>query len=109
MNDAKRAPPQANTACSRGQLERIPAIRGAALKKSVVDREGCHHRADQRSPSPVRSNAGKSSSINRLAGQTRLAYASQNAGPDAGTELLPAARRRLPHGPARLRFCAHAA
>lgn len=62
------------------RLERINAFASAAFVKSVVDREGLPPESGPEIAFAGRSNAGKSSSINRLAGQTRLAYASKMPG-----------------------------
>jgi GTP-binding protein len=62
------------------RLERIPAFASAAFVKSVVDEEGLPPASGPEIAFVGRSNAGKSSSINKLVGQTKLAYASKMPG-----------------------------
>jgi GTP-binding protein len=62
------------------KIDRVPQLEGAAFVKSVVDIEGLPPVTGAEIAFAGRSNAGKSSSINKLAGQTRLAYASKMPG-----------------------------
>ncbi|MBL8309471.1 MAG: YihA family ribosome biogenesis GTP-binding protein [Burkholderiales bacterium] len=78
MSTPRPTPPRSSSTPAR--LERINAFASAAFVKSVVDREGLPPESGPEIAFAGRSNAGKSSSINRLAGQTRLAYASKMPG-----------------------------
>jgi len=89
MNDAKRAPPKRTPLAAEARLERIPQFAGATFEKSVVDREGLPSPSGPEIAFAGRSNAGKSSSINRLAGQTRLAYASKMPGRTRELNFFP--------------------
>lgn len=62
------------------RLERIPAFASAVFVKSVVDEEGLPTPSGAEISFVGRSNAGKSSSINTLVGQTKLAFASKMPG-----------------------------
>jgi GTP-binding protein len=62
------------------KIDRVPQLEGATFVKSVVDIEGLPPITGAEIAFAGRSNAGKSSSINKLAGQTRLAYASKMPG-----------------------------
>jgi GTP-binding protein len=63
-----------------GHIDRVPEFAGVEFVKSVVDIEGLPPITGGEIAFAGRSNAGKSSSINKLAGQTRLAYASKMPG-----------------------------
>ncbi len=63
-----------------GKIDRVPAFAEARFVTSVVEMEGCPPISGAEIAFAGRSNAGKSSSINKLAGQTRLAYASKMPG-----------------------------
>jgi GTP-binding protein len=63
-----------------GHIDRVPEFAGVEFIKSVVDIEGLPPITGGEIAFAGRSNAGKSSSINKLAGQTRLAYASKMPG-----------------------------
>jgi GTP-binding protein len=63
-----------------GHIDRVPEFVGVEFIKSVVDIEGLPLITGGEIAFAGRSNAGKSSSINKLAGQTRLAYASKMPG-----------------------------
>jgi GTP-binding protein len=62
------------------KIDRVPELEGTVFVKSVVDLEGLPPITGGEIAFAGRSNAGKSSSINKLAGQTRLAYASKMPG-----------------------------
>ncbi len=78
-NKKRVAATQAHTAPAH-RMERIPAFAAAQFVKSVVDEEGLPPPAGAEIAFVGRSNAGKSTSINKLAGQTKLAYASKMPG-----------------------------
>jgi GTP-binding protein len=63
-----------------GRLDHIPAFFAAQFVKSVVDEEGLPVASGAEIAFVGRSNAGKSSSINKFVGQTKLAYASKMPG-----------------------------
>jgi GTP-binding protein len=71
------APPGAPLA---DKIDRVPEFEGSVFVKSVVDMEDLPPISGGEIAFAGRSNAGKSSSINKLAGQTRLAYASKMPG-----------------------------
>jgi GTP-binding protein len=71
------------------RLERIPQFAGAVFEKSVVDAEGLPVPTGPEIAFAGRSNAGKSSSINKLAGQTRLAFASKMPGRTRELNFFP--------------------
>jgi GTP-binding protein len=62
------------------RLERIAAFAEAQFVRSVVDEEGLPPITGPEIAFVGRSNAGKSSSINKFVGQTKLAYASKMPG-----------------------------
>jgi len=74
---------------TEARIDRIPQFAGATFEKSVVDREGLPVATGPEIAFAGRSNAGKSSSINRLAGQTRLAYASKMPGRTRELNFFP--------------------
>ncbi|MGL5005043.1 MAG: ribosome biogenesis GTP-binding protein YihA/YsxC, partial [Casimicrobium sp.] len=76
---AKKPPPRSSPPAA-GHIERIPAFASASFVKSVVDYEGCPEANGAEIAFVGRSNAGKSSSINKFVGQTKLAYASKMPG-----------------------------
>lgn len=82
-------PVAARTTQPEKRIERIPQFAGATFEKSVVDREGLPVPTGPEIAFAGRSNAGKSSSINRLAGQTRLAYASKMPGRTRELNFFP--------------------
>ncbi len=61
-------------------IERITHFSGASFVKSVVEYDGCPPETGPEVAFVGRSNSGKSSTINKFAGQTRLAYASKMPG-----------------------------
>jgi GTP-binding protein len=65
---------------SPDRLERIPAFASAMFVKSVVDEVGLPAETGPEIAFVGRSNAGKSSSINKFVGQTKLAFASKLPG-----------------------------
>ena len=71
------------------RLERIPEFAGVTFDKSVVDVEGLPFVTGPEIAFAGRSNAGKSSSINKFAGQTRLAYASKMPGRTRELNFFP--------------------
>ena len=71
------------------RLERIPEFAGVSFDKSVVDVEGLPFVTGPEIAFAGRSNAGKSSSINKFAGQTRLAYASKMPGRTRELNFFP--------------------
>jgi GTP-binding protein len=74
---------------SEARLERIPQFAGAFFEKSVVDMEGLPEITGPEIAFAGRSNSGKSSSINKLAGQTRLAFASKMPGRTRELNFFP--------------------
>ena len=74
---------------AEARLERIPQFAGAVFEKSVVDIEGLPLVTGPEIAFAGRSNAGKSSSINKLAGQTRLAFASKMPGRTRELNFFP--------------------
>ncbi len=62
------------------RIERIAEFSSATFVKSVVDAEGFPEETGPEIAFVGRSNAGKSSSINKFVGQTKLAYASKMPG-----------------------------
>ena len=74
---------------AEARLERIPQFAGAVFEKSVVDVEGMPPETGPEIAFAGRSNAGKSSSINKLAGQTRLAFASKLPGRTRELNFFP--------------------
>jgi GTP-binding protein len=75
--ESRRVLPAA-TAATR--LERIAAFSDARFVRSVVDEEGLPEITGAEIAFVGRSNSGKSSSINKFVGQTKLAYASKMPG-----------------------------
>ena len=88
-----RSPPKATAPKSplpaEARLERIPQFAGAFFEKSVVDMEGLPEATGPEIAFAGRSNSGKSSSINKLAGQTRLAFASKMPGRTRELNFFP--------------------
>lgn len=78
-----------STLPEEARLERIPQFAGAIFEKSVVDMEGMPMPTGPEIAFAGRSNAGKSSSINKLAGQTRLAFASKLPGRTRELNFFP--------------------
>ena len=76
-------------AAANERLERIPEFAGVTFDKSVVDVEGLPFVTGSEIAFAGRSNAGKSSSINKFAGQTRLAYASKMPGRTRELNFFP--------------------
>lgn len=74
-----RAAPAKSLPASQ-KIERIARFAAARFEKSVVEYEGCPPESGEEIAFVGRSNAGKSSTINRFVGQTRLAYASKLPG-----------------------------
>jgi GTP-binding protein len=70
----------ARAASPSDRLERIPEFASASFVKSVVDEVGMPEETGAEIAFVGRSNAGKSSSINKLVGQTKLAFASKLPG-----------------------------
>jgi GTP-binding protein len=87
--NAKSAPVRRPPLPAEARLERIPQFAGAVFEKSVVDREGLPFITGPEIAFAGRSNAGKSSSINKLAGQTKLAYASKMPGRTRELNFFP--------------------
>jgi GTP-binding protein len=77
---ASRLRPSAPKPSSDEHIERIAEFAGASFVKSVVDIAGAPDETGPEIAFVGRSNAGKSSSINKFAGQTKLAYASKMPG-----------------------------
>ena len=84
-----KAPAPKTTLPVEARLERIPQFAGAVFEKSVVDMEGCPTETGPEIAFAGRSNSGKSSSINKLAGQTRLAFASKMPGRTRELNFFP--------------------
>ena len=74
---------------AEARLERIPQFAGAFFEKSVVDMDGLPEITGPEIAFAGRSNSGKSSSINKLAGQTRLAFASKMPGRTRELNFFP--------------------
>ncbi len=81
---AARQPPSPSD-----RIERVAQFAGARFEKSVVDAAGLPPPTGPEIAFAGRSNAGKSSSINRLAGQTRLAFASKLPGRTRELNFFP--------------------
>lgn len=82
-NQSRRSKKLAGAAPAKApsdHLERIPAFASASFVKSVVDEEGLPPPSGAEIAFVGRSNAGKSSSINKFVGQTKLAFASKMPG-----------------------------
>ncbi len=84
-----KAPALKSTLPVEARLERIPQFAGAVFEKSVVEMEGCPVETGPEIAFAGRSNAGKSSSINKLAGQTRLAFTSKMPGRTRELNFFP--------------------
>ncbi len=84
-----KAPVLKPTLAVEARLERIPQFAGAFFDKSVVDMEGLPEETGPEIAFAGRSNSGKSSSINKLAGQTRLAFASKMPGRTRELNFFP--------------------
>jgi GTP-binding protein len=69
-----------NITAQPARIERIAEFASATFVKSVVDAEGFPEETGPEIAFVGRSNAGKSSSINKFVGQTKLAYASKMPG-----------------------------
>ena len=82
-------PTQKAQTAANERLERIPEFAGVTFDKSVVDNEGLPLVTGPEIAFAGRSNAGKSSSINKFAGQTRLAYASKMPGRTRELNFFP--------------------
>ena len=98
----------------RRDFIRIPRLRHVGLRSCGVSARG-GPRPDLPPAGPPevafagRSNVGKSSAINALAGRRRLALHQQDAGTHADDQFLLVGRRRPPGRPAGLRLRARAA
>jgi GTP-binding protein len=82
-NPSERKPESRRTlpaATAATRLERIAAFSDARFVRSVVDEEGLPEMTGVEIAFVGRSNSGKSSSINKFVGQTKLAYASKMPG-----------------------------
>lgn len=83
MSNTDTAPKRAvasNRSRPGNKVERIARFAAAKFEKSVVEYAGCPPESGDEVAFVGRSNAGKSSTINRFVGQTRLAYASKMPG-----------------------------